>query len=266
MSIDSSLDVLEKTLTTHAPDVVSSAAKTLALLSAFCQSDHPLGLSELALIANIPKSTGFRLLASLEQAGFVERVGRRYRLTPRLIELAGSTELGRGSGLGEEALPYLTDLYSATGRAVHLAVLDGNDVLYVNKIQGSRSLRLPTRIGGRMPAHSSGLGKAMLAFGGAERARSFLQTPLQARTKYTITSAHVLAGQLDKVRAEGVAFDREEATLGLTCVAAPVVVNGRAVAAISVSSPTGGFSAERYIPLVKRAAQAIASSMEHSRV
>ena len=113
-----------------------------------------------------------------------------------------------------------------------------------------------------MPANSSALGKALLAFSGRQKVLSYLQSPLPIRTKHTITSPHILVSQLKKVRVEGVAFDREEAALGLTCVAAPVLVNGRAVAALSVSSPTVGFSAERYIPMVKRAALAIASSMD----
>jgi DNA-binding IclR family transcriptional regulator len=129
----------------------------------------------------------------------------------------------------------LHDLHRATGLVVHLAVLDGADVMYLEKIGDRMVAAIPTRVGGRQPAHCAAVGKAMLAY--AEQTDSI---DLSSRkTKYSIGSPAQLTAELDKVRTHGMAFDREETLPGFGCVAAPIGGPGQAVAAVSVCGPMG---------------------------
>ena len=131
----------------------ASVTKALRLLDVF-RSDGPvLGVSELARQAGVAKSTAFRLLALLEDAELVERDGRGYRLSWRLFELGTSVQRRWPSGLREIAAPWLTEVFvRAGGNVVHLAVLDGTDVLYLDKVSSPRSPRVPTAVGSRVPA------------------------------------------------------------------------------------------------------------------
>jgi DNA-binding IclR family transcriptional regulator len=131
------------------------------------------------------------------------------------------------------AKPLLSELHRATGLVVHLAVLDGADVVYLDKVGDSVGYALPTRVGGRQPAHCTAVGKALLAYTDHSSA-----VDLRVRkTKYSISTSSQLAAELAKVRAHGVAFEREESLLGFGCVAAPIGGAGDAVAALSVGGP-----------------------------
>ena len=144
----------------------ASVTKALRLLDVFRSEGPVLGVSELARQAGVAKSTAFRLLALLEDAELVERDGRGYRLSWRLFELGTSVQRRWPSGLREIAAPWLTEVFvRAGGNVVHLAVLDGSDVLYLDRVSSPRSPRVPTAVGMRVPATCTGLGKAMLAFG-----------------------------------------------------------------------------------------------------
>jgi DNA-binding IclR family transcriptional regulator len=124
----------------------------------------------------------------------------------------------------------LCELHRATGLVVHLAALDGPDVVYLEKIGDPT---IPTRVGARQPAHCTAVGKAILAYAHQDAA-----VDLQVRkTRYSIASSSQLAVELAKVRAHGVAFEREESMLGFGCVAAPIGSPGEAVAAVSVCGP-----------------------------
>jgi DNA-binding IclR family transcriptional regulator len=129
--------------------------------------------------------------------------------------------------------PLLAELHRATGLVVHLAVLDGPDVVYLEKVGDRMIGALPTRVGARQPAHCTAVGKAILAYSDEDA-----EVNLQIRkTKYSICSSSQLAVELAKVRAHGVAFEREESLLGFGCVAAPIGSPGEAVAAVSVCGP-----------------------------
>ena len=150
----------------------------------------------------------------------------------RLVEL-GSLAVHQDR-LVRAAGPLLGELHRATGLVVHLAVLHGPDVVYLEKI-GDRTI--PTRVGGRQPAHCTAVGKAILAHCDQD-AYQDAQVDLRVRkTKYSISSSSQLAVELAKVRAHGVAFEREESLLGFGCVAAPIGSPGEAVAAVSVCGP-----------------------------
>lgn len=246
------------------PDSSTSVSKALQLLDAFRNATASLGVSDLARRAGVPKSTAFRLLANLEQGGFIERVGTKYQLSWSIFELGNRVEQCKPKGLRDVALPFLSELYVASGRAVHMAVLDGADVVYLEKIHGHKAVRLPSYIGGRIPASCSALGKAMLAFSDQETVMNAVRMPMPRRTQYSITHPGRLINQLHQVQQDGVAYDHEEVALGLTCVGAPILRRGRAVAAVSISAPTTGFAAETFRRMVRSTAAGITEALANN--
>jgi DNA-binding IclR family transcriptional regulator len=185
-----------------------------------------LTLAQIVRRTGLPRSSAHRMLERLVQLRWLRRSGRDYELGMRLVEL-GSLAVHQDR-LVQAANPLLGELHRATGLVVHLAVLDGPDVVYLDKI-GDRTL--PTRVGGRQPAHCTAVGKAILGYCDAE-------VDLRVRkTKYSISTSSQLAVELAKVRAHGFAFEREESLLGFGCVAAPIGGPGAAVAAVSVCGP-----------------------------
>jgi DNA-binding IclR family transcriptional regulator len=216
----------------HTAEATPSAVidRVSLVLDAF---DGPgrLTLAQVVRRTGLPRSSAHRMLDRLVQLRWLRRSGRDYELGMRLVEL-GSLAIHQDR-LHKAAAPLLADLHRTTGLVVHLAILDGSDVVYLDKIGDQMSGAVPTRVGSRSPAHCAAVGKAMLAYG---------QTPddvdLSARkTRYSISSHAQLATELAKVRAHGVAFDREESLAGFGCVAAPIGGPGEAVAALSVCGP-----------------------------
>lgn len=200
------------------------------VLDAFDGPGH-LTLAQIVRRTGLPRSSAHRMLERLVQLRWLRRSGRDYELGMRLVEL-GSLAVHQDR-LVRAATPMLADLHRATGLVVHLAVLDGSDVVYLEKI-GDRVIgAIPTRVGSRQPAHCTAVGKAILA-DHDDGARVDLQSRL---TKYSVSSAAQLAAELARVRAHGVAFEREEAQLGFGCVAASIGNPGEAVAAVSVGGP-----------------------------
>ncbi|OBA80768.1 IclR family transcriptional regulator [Mycobacterium sp. 1164966.3] len=189
-----------------------------------------LTLAQIVRRTGLPRSSAHRMLERLVQLRWLRRNGRDYELGMRLVEL-GSLAVHQDR-LVRAARPLLGELHRATGLVVHLAVLEGSDVVYLDKVGDRVVGSLPSRVGGRQPAHCSALGKAMLAY--SDDAEVDLQV---RKTKYSISTNSQLAVELAKVRAHGVAFEREESLLGFGCVAAPIGSPGEAVAAVSVCGP-----------------------------
>jgi DNA-binding IclR family transcriptional regulator len=233
--------------------VNSVLGRTMALLTAFRPGEEELTLAELARRAGIPKPTAHRLLAELATWNVVERTAGGHRLGMRLFELGQLAPLQRG--LREAAAPFLADLFEATHETVHLAVPDGVDVVYVQKLPGRRGPRIDSRVGGRMPAYCTGVGKALLAFGPPERLAEVLAAGLARRTPRTVIAPGLLRQELARVRALGVAEEHEESTVGIACAAAPVLdARGQAVAAISITGWANRMDTARLAPAVRTAA------------
>ena len=192
-----------------------------------------LTLAQIVRRTGLPRSSAHRMLERLVQLRWLRRSGRDYELGMRLVEL-GSLAVHQDR-LHRAAVPLLHDLHRATGLVVHLAVLDGSDVVYLDKIGDRMTAAIPSRVGGRHPAHCSALGKAMLAFA---KGLDYDAVDLTSRrTKYSIGSPAQLRAELAKVRSHGIAFEKEEALAGFGCVAAPIGGQGDAVAAVSVCGP-----------------------------
>lgn len=193
-----------------------------------------LTLAQIVRRTGLPRSSAHRMLERLVQLRWLRRSGRDYELGMRLVEL-GSLAVHQDR-LVRAAGPLLGELHRATGLVVHLAVLDGSDVVYLDKVGDRMIGAIPTRVGGRQPAHCTAVGKAILAYRDQD-----IDVDLGTRlTKYSISSGPHLAAELAKVRARGVAFEREESLLGFGCVAAPIGGPGEAqevIAAVSVCGP-----------------------------
>lgn len=240
--------------------------KAISLLLSFGdQASTGVGVSELSRRAGMSKSTAFRLLGLLERNEVVERVGRNYRLGTRLHELGSNVYAPGHARIRDLLIPYLTDLYSLTSETVHLAVLHGTDVVYLAKLYGHRPAPAPSRIGGRLPAYCTAVGKVLLAYD-SDAAAEVLSRELPRYTPQTIADGDALAAELERIREEGIAFDNGEARPGLSCVAAPIMgPGGRPVAALSVAGPAERMDARLQAPALRRVAAAAAQELARGR-
>ena len=229
--------------------------RVFALLDCFSVDEPELTPAELATRTGLPRSTVHRLTRLLVEQRLLNRADTGFSLGIRLFELGEL--VGHRRVLRDASLPVLEQLYEVTHETIHLGVLDGSEVLYFAKIVGYKSFPLPTRTGGRWPAHASALGKILLAVS-PEPLRGLPLSDLKPLTRYTITDPDRLMRQLMKARREGVAFEDQEAVLGNACVAAPIFdPAGHPVAAVSVSGPPIRLRAEQRAPIVRRAAATI---------
>lgn len=237
------------------------------VLQAFRPDGRPLRLTDIATRVGLAKSTTHRLVTELQQLGLLEREGDRYVLGREVFELAELVPLR--VSLREAALPYMQDLFKATQGTVHLAVRHDLDALYVERIRGHRGVSVPSRVGGRLPLSSTGVGKVLLAYAEPGLVDEVTSRPLRRLTEYSVTDPQVLRQQLKEVRVHGFGFDIEEAAVGVGCVAAPVLQLRRAVASVSVSVPVApGDDAvlQRLAPAVRMAAAGISRTLRASDV
>ena len=186
----------------EAPTTVTG--RVLAILSAFSADAAALSLSAIARSAGLPLSTAHRLVGELTGWGALERgADGRYRIGLRLWEVGALAP--RSLGLRERAMPYLEDLYEATRQNVQLAVRDGTEVVYVERLAHPEAVRVFSRVGGRMPLHATGVGQVLLAFAPPAVQEEVLAAPLPPLTSKTVVDRHELRRILAAVRREGVA-------------------------------------------------------------
>lgn len=240
-----------------APGTDTVLGKAVALLRSFGVDDHVLSLAQLVRRTGLHKATAHRLANELAAHRLLDKVDGGYRLSGGLFELGLRASAERS--ILELATPFLQDLLERTQETVHLGIPDGDEVVYIGKIGGHHQVPAPSRIGGRMPLHCTAIGKVLLAHADDELRRRVLAQPLRPRTAHTVIAPGLLSRQLEAVAAAGVAFEREESTLGLLCVAAPVLdMDRRPVAAISVTGPVGRFRPESHVAAVRAAATGVA--------
>ncbi|WP_344955800.1 IclR family transcriptional regulator [Actinomadura miaoliensis] len=238
---------------TPPPAEDSLPSRIAAVLGAFRAGDDAVGAAELARRTGLPRSTVHRITGDLVRAGLLERHGRKVSLGLALFEIG--QRVPRQRVLREAAVPFMSDLREATRQTVHLAVLDGREVVYVEKLTTPGGPPLPSAVGGRVPATATGVGKAILAFSPPATVEPLLSGPLPRLTERTITAPGLLVRELRRIHREGVAYDREESGPGVTCVASPVLGPGRqAIAALSLSGWTSQMRPARYAPAVRTAA------------
>ncbi len=218
--------------------VISRAAGVLRALQGH---PHGLSLSEIATRVGLARSTVHRLVAALEQEGFVVPASPsgRVRLGPMLARLAAAS---RGD-LRDELHPALQSLSAEVEETVDLAVLEGSAVRFLDQIPAPHRLRAVSAVGETFPAHCTANGKALLAALSREQAENLLPRRLSSYTPNTISSRPALWAELDAVREAGVAYDREEHTLGVCAVGATVDDAVGPIAAITVVAPAERFAA-----------------------
>jgi DNA-binding IclR family transcriptional regulator len=234
-------------------DSVSVIDRLTAVFDAFNERGEGLGVTELARRANLPKSTVSRIAAELVSQCFLERDGDKLYLGIRLFELAQTVEQPRQ--LRRLALPVLTELREVTGQTAHLALLEGPDIVCIAILRGNRSSEPPVMVGGRLPAHATALGKAILAFSPGALVQRAIQAGLEARTPHTICEPSALLRELAAIRRLGVATEYEECVVGRSCVASPILSQGgAAIAAVSVAGPAADMVAGSVSPAVRAAA------------
>lgn len=237
--------------------------RVAAVLGAFADDCCELGLSELSRRTGLAKPTVHRLAAQMVQAGLLERAGVRYRLGLRIFELGQRVAPHRA--LRDAALPFMEDLYVATRETVHLAMLQGADVLYLEKVTGHRAVTEPSRVAGHMPAHCTATGRAILAYARPDELAEVLRSGLARRTPYTVDTADRLIAALAQVRRSGVAVEREETRLGHASVAAPIFSGRAVVGALSVTAPTTRTDVDRLGPSVQTAAAGVSRVLQGRR-
>jgi DNA-binding IclR family transcriptional regulator len=222
-------------------DSVQSLERAFDLLEALGAGGE-LGVTELANRTGLVPSTAHRLLHTLAKRGYVSQSTEsgRYLLGYKVIEVASGLE-HRLERLRVVARPHLETIQRATGETVNLVVLDADRVVYVDQVEGSRNVRMFTKVGTSVPAHTTGSGKAMMAGGPAEVVEALYggREPLQRLTDHTLTSLDALEEDFARIRRRGYAIDNEEHEEGVGCVAVAVFDHsGRPAAALSVSGPS----------------------------
>lgn len=222
------------------PGTVQSVDRSLDLLEALVSADRPLGIAELVGHTGLPQGTVHRLLQALQLRGYVRRTpARKYALGTGALRLADAAQ----RALVRTARPVLTELVRISGETANLAVLEGDDVVYVAQVSSPHTLRMFAEVGRHVPPHSTAVGKVLLAAMPAARAAEVVRRAgLTPRTPTTITEPEALVAELDRVRAQGYAVDEQEHESGVRCVAVPVGPPDRVVAAVSVSGPADRFA------------------------
>jgi DNA-binding IclR family transcriptional regulator len=239
-----------------------AADRVVTVLELLAQSPDGLGPSEIGERLQVHKATASRLLGTLAARHLVERTpSGRYRLGPGMIRLAGFAI--HGTGLVTSARPAIEALSGRTGETVTLGVLEGLHVLYVDEVYDRHSIVSANWIGRRSPVHCSSSGKVLVAFDD-DRVEQVLRGPLERRTRRTVTDPQGVRASLAEVRRRGFASSIGELEEGLNTVAVPVRVDGRVVAAVSVSGPSFRLPARdlpRIVPLAERTCATIARDM-----
>lgn len=210
--------------------------KTIRLLQLVAERPG-MTLAELSDHAGTPVATTHRLLRALEESELVRvGVGHTYRLGSACLKL-GSAYL-HDLDLRAEVHPALERLVAETGETAHLGILDGVQIVYVDKVETSHSVRMYSRVGATGPAHSTGMGKAILAWSDDSVIRRVVDAGLAVRTANTITNPERLAEELERIRVRGFSIDDIENEEGIRCVGAPIRgADGSVLGAISVAGP-----------------------------
>ncbi|MGY2023145.1 IclR family transcriptional regulator [Nocardia gipuzkoensis] len=223
---------------------VSMIERMTLILDAFDAATPTLTLLGLVERTGLPRSTVHRILDQMIRLRWLAHTSGGYRLGMRTLELGGLT--ADHNEIRDAVSPLLHELCQRTGMVGHLAVLDGREVVYLDKAGGRLAAMLPTRLGGRMPAHCTALGKAMLATLEPGIAEAAFHSRLPRLTAHTITEPDTLHRSLAQIRLrQGVALDREESMDGIACVAASMRGRGTAPAALSLSGRADAMSFDK---------------------
>lgn len=247
------------------PAPASMIDRVVQILETF-EGPASLTLAQVVARTGLPRSSTHRILEHLVKIRWLQREANSYQLGLGVLELG--TLAVHQHHLRKAALPYMHELQGVTAMVVHLAVLDGPEIVYLDKLGGRFGMSIPSRVGGRQPAQFTSAGKALLADAGEEVLSVVLAAAPSGRTTRSITTEQALRRELCRVSERGVAFDREESAPGIGCVAAPIgPPGGPAQAAVSVCGPIGRIHFDQLVGPVTTAASQIWNTVarEHAR-
>jgi len=219
--------------------LVKSVDRALNILEVVSQSKEPLGVTELSNKMDLNKSTVYRMLNTLQYRGYIaqDNENDKYTTGLKLFEL-GSLVINE-LDLRKTSISYLEDLMKLTGETVHLGILDDGEVIYIEKVESSETIRMHSKIGKRVYAHNTSLGKILLAYSDEEVMENILNNKgLPKTTENTIIKQNKFKKHLQQVKEQGYAVDNEESEKGINCIAGPIFDHkGEITAAFSISVP-----------------------------
>jgi DNA-binding IclR family transcriptional regulator len=248
-------------------DYIKSLEKALNLLGLLSRHRSPLNLEQIVTISGLKKTSSFRILQTLTKAGYVSKDPDTagYAIGSTLIAV-GLAALDN-KGIRDLALPYMKDIREKTGATVNLSILSGTEVVFVERLQSTHIIETNLRIGSRLPAYCSSMGKVILTFLPEVELDDILrQTRFEMKTEKTISSIKALKAELQEIRLKGFALNNEELATGLFAIAAPLRNHtGEAVAAMNISFPLIRHSKQEamktFLPLVVGACRKISHSL-----
>jgi len=234
--------------------MVKSVGRALDIIEIVSAKRDGLGVTEIANQIDINKSSVYRILSTLAGYGYIEQDPEtgKYRLGYKFLEV--SSKLLDSIDLRMEAKPFLQELERETNEVIHLVVYDQGEVVYIEKLEGTETLRTHSRVGKRAPMHCTSVGKAILAHLPAPTTMDIIERKgLPMHTENTITEKEEFLKELNKIQQKGYALDLEENEYGITCIAAPIFDHlGRVSAAVSISGPTMRMTEERMESLIPK--------------
>lgn len=239
-----------------APSVTS---RSLAVLAAFENSPGALSVARIAQRAHLPLSTTYRLVHELEQWGALDKsADGKFHVGMRIWELG---QLAGRRLRDRRARPFLQDLFDLTHENVHMAVRQGTQVLYVDKIYGSRKVPIVSRVGGRLPLHTTAVGRVLLASEPQWFIDAYLDKELEAPTVKTTIDREELAAEIKEVARKGFSIAIEQMRMGACSVAVPLVLDGETVGAIGlVLESQRSNEIARLLPMLQGTAERIKNS------
>jgi DNA-binding IclR family transcriptional regulator len=245
------------------PTTPAVSERALRLLEIVARAEEPPTLNELTARLDLPKATTHRFATLMERLGFLRRSvdGRRYEVGPRLAELAGDVMRNAAQLAPRRAI--LSALVRETGETCNITMLDGAELVYLDRVESDWPLQIRLKVGSRVPLHCTASGKLFLAMSQPALRQAFLRPEaLPRHTPRTITDPAQLAVELDRIRESRIGTDDEEFIEGMTATAAPVLDSrGRICATVAVHGPTARLPLARALelaPALRRAAEAIA--------
>lgn len=236
--------------------------RAVRILDCFGFDHHELSVSEIGIRTGLHKSTTHRILMALECNDLIKQNPEtgKYHLGIKLFKLGNQAV--RQFDLREICRPFLMRLMDKTKETVHLAVMDDDQVLYLEKVEGPHALRMPSRVGRHITTYCTSLGKAMLSCLEEREVKRIIQKQtFKVFTPHTIRSLDLLLNDLRAIRKRGYSIDNEEIEIGLRCVGAPINDHtGRMVGAISVAAPSARLTSQK-IPLFGRLVMEVAADI-----
>ncbi|MEH6993941.1 IclR family transcriptional regulator [Neobacillus drentensis] len=251
-------------------NVVKSVSRALDIIALVGMKKGGLGVTEIANQIDINKSSVFRTLSTLVQYGYIEQDVEtgKYKLGYKFLDI--SSKLLESIDIRSEAKPFLKELENKTNEVIHLVVYDQAEVVYIEKLEGTETLRTHSKVGKRAPMHCTSVGKAILAHLPENDVLSILDGKgMPYHTDHTITSIEAILQELKQIRQRGYALDLEENEYGITCIAAPVFDHlGKVVAAVSISGPTTRMTKDRLThlgPIMIQTSHQLSARLGHVR-